>query len=172
MEKARPSWPLERHPTDGAAAATRTCQHLGNCESVAFLTCATAPRSTGTSEVPPRAKPAAPRILNTRGVSSRFYMILKHTNHARILVRKTCVLLLEPLYFIHGPPVLSILGVRQEAQGQGRADGRRLLARAGEAEAPRGHGRDAGGRLSRAWQAQRPRMLNTGGPCMSNTAKV
>ena len=32
-------------------------------------------------------------------------MILKNTNNTRILVRKMCIL----LYFIHAPPVFSIL---------------------------------------------------------------
>ena len=44
-----------------------------------------------------------PRMLNTRGDSSfNDY----NTNNTRILARKMCIL----LYFIHGPPVFSILG--------------------------------------------------------------
>ena len=41
-------------------------------------------------------------MLNTRGVSSFNDL---HTNNTRILARKACIL----LYFIHGPPVFSIL---------------------------------------------------------------
>ena len=44
-------------------------------------------------------------MLNTRGVSS--FNDFKKYNNTRILVRKTCIL----LYFIHGPPVFSILDV-------------------------------------------------------------
>ena len=52
---------------------------------------------------------AAPqtRMLNTRGVSS-FNDYNSTTNNTRILVRKTCFL----LYFIHGPLVFSILGLK------------------------------------------------------------
>ena len=42
-------------------------------------------------------------MLNTKGVSSFNDLI---TNNTRILARRTCIL----LYFIHGPPVFSILG--------------------------------------------------------------
>ena len=47
-------------------------------------------------------------MLNTRGVSS-FKDI--NTNNTRILVRKTCIL----LYFIHAPPVFSILDALVDA---------------------------------------------------------
>ena len=53
-------------------------------------------------------------MLNTRGASSLNDL---NTNDTRILARKACIL----LYFIHGPPVFSILGlhahVREQAVG-------------------------------------------------------
>ena len=60
-------------------------------------------------------------MLSTRG-GSRFLMILEITNNTRILVRTTCIV----LYFIHGPPVFSILGgddglPRYDHGGAGRA---------------------------------------------------
>ena len=78
-------------------------------EPVAFDEPTRGGRTTVSAVVVSRNDAFAPRMLNTRG--SRLLMIFKNTNNTRILVRKTCIL----LYFIHEPPVFSIIGRRAAA---------------------------------------------------------
>ena len=44
--------------------------------------------------------------------------MIKNTNNARILARKTCIL----LYYIHGPPVFRILGQNARTASSGDDD--------------------------------------------------
>ena len=105
---------LDAHPAGAVPCRRGRCHHGRACQRLqlgprAVLLCwdgQHADRRPRT--VLHHGDACCPRMLNTRGVS--FFDDLKKYIYTRILVRETCILLLEPCIVFTDPPVFSILG--------------------------------------------------------------